>query len=1077
MPFDGTYIENGKPNLQKIKTVAEKKLKGSVIDATDAIGAILAENTDSKQIESDLRNIVRLANQEGFSYDQIVEFVKMVKIAVSYTWHPTNELNEEGTRLRLELLAAYELPEDIRDEAVRAAKENIWDSSDITPQQKDTMINEMDANVLIADRDNRGANITERLFEDIIEEEYGERPDLCLNVGGRSWGPDADGKNNNEGWALIAWNMTQKKAIFQQVLDSIEGNDDTDLIDLREKLNLVMQKIDDLYDKSREMVLALAERPVEEREQYYKDHYQELQNTKYDLRHLYDAVSSGDTEDRGHEFYKSTLETLNSVREHDESHIEVDEAYRTLRRNGFIFQKGQTRHNGIVYEQDIISSLFAYEPFLQSEFLSEEDRQLIINEGGFYELKPEVRQRIFMDVTKDTKDIETRRRLQELLENANPLEFDEKNGYPKSARAILDRLKIRAATKRNYAEGIISDAGKFSASEEHFLAKIYGMPDMKHMMLNEDKDTLSMQGKLAIIFNQHGGAEGGEFRHNNLDIVYRRGPDNEIRLMIPSSDSMRNGGPGTLLQMCNTIREATLAGIELGVPVEIMLGSGGSMGRFGCDQGMVRRIVAQTLQEYAIERGQPFDPENPKDKAALRMATVVMHTEQGRMPNLLSGTPGQIANRHLSRITEMLEDQMELIGLVDPGTFIDQRPYLKPAMREKADRRWKEMIEEFHDFRFVKTAAKEKTKTLKSIVGRFFDGINKHLKQGLSFKEKFNAASNAQENKLSYVLNSLARIVMCPNMRPYMNHGARPGAKGGGKELIDVRAIENDKAKAVAEVFDSSFYSSGMMMAELQRTANSNESSQDRNIIPQDIRDLMDQPDWNFFIFAKGVTEAMRFEATRKFEKLSYAGKWNFDRAVKIGRSVKLEKTNPDDKSSPCEMHYDDQWGTISEEEAYFAKIYYDRLQFLALTEATLKGELHRDLDNIINDFRPKDGSLEFGPGEETLKEWAVAKTVYDNHRKNDEALDLTHEIEDYFQHRLAEGAAKEDIVEELGGEARLREIASAWNAGTLAHVPFWTSEYNYGMENRQEARLKLVVDNGPLPPGSSPDTALEHAA
>lgn len=41
----------------------------------------------------------------------------------------------------------------------------IGESADLTPEQKATMIDEMDANLAIADRDNKGANIAERRLE------------------------------------------------------------------------------------------------------------------------------------------------------------------------------------------------------------------------------------------------------------------------------------------------------------------------------------------------------------------------------------------------------------------------------------------------------------------------------------------------------------------------------------------------------------------------------------------------------------------------------------------------------------------------------------------------------------------------------------------------------------------------------------------------------------------------------------------------------------------------------------------------------------------------------------------------
>lgn len=1023
MQFEGQYFTNGKPNLELITEKTNENLTRSMIESNRLVGERIAQDLETETSRDNVRAALEVAYESGISRDEIIEIVESLKCNVSYTWHPTNNLSEEGTKLRLKQIEAFQ-NQDTR--AIRELTKEIKGSDNLTPKQKATMINEIDANLTIADRDNKGANTVERIYEEEIQDIWsGKRPNIQMNLGGRSWIFDADGKNNNDGWAMMAALTTLKKEMFEQTLevlddDLVTGN--PKLEKLRNDLGMVLNNLNSIYDKSREVTDTLAQLPVEERETYYRAHYDELQTAKDNLRSLYECV--GDAEGRGHNFYNKTKQMLEEACEKQDcasgNNPKLDDVYRTLRRNGFTLQKGQTRHNGIMYG-DVIDKLFADETFLNSKFLRDSDRNLLQNVEKFSDLHQNQRRMIMAHVTRGTKDRSVRQELQKFVRDANPLEFDEGNGYPTPESSVEDRMDIRSICKRNFAEAIISDSTDFSAYDQLFLAKIEGVPDMKHMMLNEDRDTLARQASIAVGFNK-GAQEGAEFRNNGSAADYKIGPDNEILIMIPSSDSMRNGGPGTLLQMCNTVSEATRESIKLGVPIEIMLGSGGSMGRFGCDQAMVRRLVAQTMQQVAEEEGfYEWDKNDPEHAAALRMPKVIMHTEQGRMPNLLSATPELISQRHLDRTGEMLEDHLELVGAVEPGTYIDQVPKLSTPMQNKVPQLQQLMITEFTDFRFA--------------LGE----------------------QNADDN----ILNSMAEKCMFKHLSPFINHGARPAAKGSKKGITDVRAIENDKRKAMAEIFDSSFFSLGAAMKELHRSTNSNEPM-DRPISNVGVQELIEQPEWNFLIFGKGTTEAMRFEATKKFETLSgEAESWNFDKAVEVGKSVTLEKIEPNEPKSLCVMHYDDKDGAITKEEAYLSKIYYDRLQFLALTEASLKGELNRDFDEIINEFRPSDGSLEFEPGAETLEKWSVAQEVYDNHRENDEMLEMVQEIETYFRHRIeTEGASKEEVVAEFGGEEKLREICSSYMEGTLAHIPFWTGDYNYGKDHRLATRQAMNDNN-----------------
>ena len=209
---------------------------------------------------------------------------------------------------------------------------------------------------------------------------------------------------------------------------------------------------------------------------------------------------------------------------------------------------------------------------------------------------------------------------------ANPLSFEiGGNGYPEQTRTLLDRFKIRACYRLKFDQGIISDAGAFAAHDQTFIAEMFGMDKMRHMMLNEDRDTLPKQpGILGDYIDTAGFDTRASKSSSETDEYYdmhMHGRDiHDQTVMIPCSDSTKIAGQAAEYENICIVREhirnlstRTLKN-KSGEAIEIKWGCGMSDGRFGGDYETVRAVIVQEMKAIAIERGSPYDYNNKQDR-------------------------------------------------------------------------------------------------------------------------------------------------------------------------------------------------------------------------------------------------------------------------------------------------------------------------------------------------------------------------------------------------------------------------------------------------------------------------------
>ncbi len=991
-----------------------------------------AHEAENDEAFADLDEAIDGLKIAGYNYEDTCLFLSEIKIAKSSTSHPTEGLNEEGIAL-CELLvdaAERDTPEKRAREMRQVMHEMIM-VPNIGASEKSNVLNEIDVSNPRARILNAGCNRLERHIKDKIESIYGQRPDdLVLDIGGRSWDYDSDGKNNAEGWAFMAKMSTSTMGALNdtiKALKSIEAVPDERVGTLIKQLEKTRDNLQPIYERSREMVVALAEETdPEARQALYGEHYAEYQTLETGFGQIYDHV---DSKTRGFTFYDDMLKTLADLRgqlraaeDMDGAEI-IDEVYRNLRRNGLVLEKGQPRQNDIIHAQ-IIDNLFYHSDFrercISDGILSAEEFESIDGAGGFNKLKDEVQRKIFVEILSHAKDNGNRDALRQYLFDANLLGFDpDGNGYPSQERTLLDRLSLRALFPAKFDHGIISDCGSNGPARQKFIADLFGLTKMKHMPLHEDRSTLPDAPQL---LKEMYGSVSGPIREKAKALTaavslwkgFLGGRIHETAFMRACSDAERGGGSGTRLEAIDAFRGIVRASLDLfeetgeAVPLEILLGCGLSMQRYGGDPEIIRSVVEQELKAYVIRRGCPFDHRNKQDRRIMRSALTMLWTEQGRAKRIFTAMPGQISSDFARRITHMIHGRLDLEGAVPDHSYI---PKLSATSEQEQQR--------------------------KKYYGAW---ITEHA--------KFRHVVGENGRK---VIDTLSDSITCPTMIKYANNGARPGSKSGGSTAdnrSEKRAIENNQRDYISEIFLGR-YGGGAMLRSMLKDC---EKSADKkgHLSQEEFSAILKDPIWTYNIFIRDVTDAARTDYQKHALK-NLNWDTDFNELMALGKDVILHSPRGEED---FHLRYD---GNYSDEQACFAKAYYDHVIFVAQLEAVLDGRFDQSLDEMLAAINPKKG-VNVSPGPKTLAQYPTAAEIAKEHEYGAPGLALVHMLEDHINGLVSSGMSKSMAIKEVGGEAFLRHVASAWRAGTMPHWPLWSGAETCMPHNKPSLALDQLI-------------------
>lgn len=1006
-------------------------------------------NVDDPEVYDELRQAIKDMKTMGFTYEETVKmFNQDIKFSKSPTPHPTENLSINGIKAYMKVMEAAETSREVRQEKMEAAISAMLLSNDVSPSEKFNILDEIDLSDLYAENHNQGVNNLERFIEDTIEDEYGERPKISLDATLKSWDYDSDGKNNAEGFAFMAKTSSTTMAALNMTIRSIEEAQQDGLVPIDnvdevekalENCKALKGALEPVYARSREITLELAKLEPDARQDYYKRVYEnEYTSLERQFASIYDAVG---TKNRGLDFYQDTISTLRDAVEGQAAvtpreENPLDDALRIFRRNGVALEKGQPRQNDFKHI-GIIHNLINYKEFrdlgvLSPEALAEIDAvkgyATPEEKGGLSEHR---KHEILNDIAEYVELNGNARDIQKMLYDANPLEFDD-NGYPAQTRSLLDRFNLRHYYPHKYEDSINSDAQPGSDERLHFFFRVFGIKRGSSMSLHEDRGTLPRKPDLTVTFVNHSGRDRItrlQSYHETAELPWhldKSGGKDMHKSMTGPSDAQKIGGPAAQMEIFWIWGQGVQNAWKHKYYLEQMFGTGMASDRFGADGGTNSDVAAQEMMEIVKEHG-PFDRSIQEHRRFMRAALAESFTQQGRHKRYAMSTPAQITDDLTARMTDKIHKRFELEGLVPVGTYIAPKPKFR-----------NDRVEGY----------------MRDLSSAWIDRFNKAREATVS--------DGVMYGDPDYVFNDFADKVTCPNIMGYSNHGARPAAKGGSaKQAMNVRAIENQQRHQISQLFAGSLYGAGKMMKEIGYSYRlENPDPNQVKLTDADIEDFMSHEYWNFNIHVKAIAAAGSVNNGYALDQIGWPDA-TFDELKAVGERV-LFVDHPE-RGDEVLMVYSGPRQELTNAQLYAAKLWHDRLAYVSHMEAALtkKGEgptLADDPETIMQAFRPENNSPEVGVGVKTQLRWHDAMEIAGEHMVNLPQFNAQYAREAQWKKDQQSGLPKAEILERQGGEDGLRQSRSAFRAGTLAHVSYWSGEKRIGIQPKPDERIERLM-------------------
>jgi hypothetical protein len=915
------------------------------------LSALIADiNRDEENPENNpyhFESMIRLAKNAGLSDRDIGIFLSDLDLRKTITAHPNEHLNREGVRLFRRGVAIAYLPPEKREAAMRSLVHDLL-RTPLTPTRKDTNFEETYNAVEQAKIIRDGQRVAFRRLNAAVRKHYGQHvtppdfkhPKVMPHIVLQSWhaGGDADGKPNSDRWALMHGMLSFTRAAVEDhlndVLQAEEAIASTPAGSLTqqfetsgERLHDVRKALQDLKARFDRLEARFITTDADNNKSLIPG--VEYDAIKDDFEAVYKGLHIGGLEFNGREGFERELEAifldLSSSLKNDQAREIMEASHFLLSQYKLTIAQIESRHTGPILAT-MIDNLFS-----NRKFLKKVDLGSAVSKKKKFTALPQDTQR---DLMKQVSEKLTPPELMAEIYAANPEEIDE-NGHFVQNHETQRRIELIKINPRQFGMAISAEASGMSAEYQQFFAEAADVRTLLHTALPEDyKSLCNMSGS----FEAYEQAESGEANIRERMLATDGGWSGghmHIGGLIPCSDSLKLlGRPVTWLQV-EAIRQNTVASIRSGIARLIKWGNGASIERGGGDSMASKRYEAQTLQEYTKKRGKPLDPNNGRDRVLLRMACFHSNTEQGRAQRVYSSTPDQVAAGLTTTIGELLGRRLELMGLVKDGTFIPQRDKLSARMHAHLNNTAYAVMQDYQDFREV-------------------------------------SYSDSDEP----VADSWAQKTGAITMTGFANKSARAASKSkGSASFTKVRAIQSNDVLRSTQTKHDGWFICGEFMRRTHTLYSGGQLS------AGDIEDFMGEQWWRRSFFSRALTAAVASDMSKGFRKLGVADQWNFDRAIQVGATVKVEINAAGKKK----LVFDNPDGRITPEEAYQARLFYDQALLAALTEAALgiksrdiqgKTAFDQPLDALIQSVRPPNGGIDIVYGERIQKRWKNLKDV-----------------------------------------------------------------------------------------------------
>lgn len=977
----------------------------------DTAAHILAHRNrpdDGEHNAYNIENMIELARQAGYTNTDIENFFADVRIWKAITPHPTEHLDDEGVELFRALVGVGEKPEEGQKPELEAIIKTML-SSEITPKRRMTTFEETDFALRQAQVYRNGQREMFRRVNDAVAksfEGFARTPDLShskstISTGMRVWhaGGDADGKANADRWALLHGMLSLTKGAVEDHLNDLNRASQlvaedpclslkSDWQSNQKPFYYVTQALEELKQRIETLegrfidTDAAGNKKLKETADY--------EVIKEEFAHLYSGMKIGKNTFETRKGFEQQLtenfEIFADNTENEEAREIMQESLFLLRQYGLSAAIIETRHNGILLK-DTMNNIFSDKQFVASLNLPAELETALQGKKMFTGVKnpedglsPEEQKKILEYAASHSTPAQRR----EAFLRANPHAKDG-NGYTVQTHEIFERYSLMSLNPSQFGMAIIAEADEMSTAYQRFLAEPFGATTLLHTPLNEEYATIRDMPENMVKHHLNGGqhdiseralmgSNGSWYGHN---MVHGQ--------MVPCSDSGKEYGLLVRVLETEGFRQTTAKSAGLGIATLIKRGNGLSLERGGGDDMMYTRYMAQILREYAEVRGKPLDPEDPHDRVILQMATFFSNTEQGRAIRMNSSTPGQVCDDLSEKIGEMLGRRLELQGLVHSGTFIPPRGKYSPKTHKFLMETAYDMMQLYSSYRHAKGEKGE-----------------------------------------GNVIDNWATIVSDPSMAGAANSSARAQSKSSGKKseaLTAQRAIGSNIWMAMARTRHDGYFTAGEFLERMHSRYN------DSGLSKQDVKEFtVDSQWWRRNFFLRALMPAVRSDMKHGFDKLGMTD-MTFDRAVAIGKTVRVEEGV---------LKYDNPDGTLTDEQALQAVVFWDQVRLLALTEAGLAineadSPYNKPLDELIKTVRPEDNSVHILPGKKTLQRWPQLLQAAESERQALPELVMA----DYYEDRIRAGEKVDDPSKRL--------VISAARAGTIPHPPTVLGREAYG--------------------------------
>lgn len=963
----------------------------------------------------------------GKGRDYIENMLSHFMHGITATDHPTPHLyesstigKEDGVDRRLHLIECAANISNGYEGSVADAVADLLDmDTRLAPERRMTTLGEIVAKLRPALRYKNAREIVLDNIQAECDTMYGprkssreapdfSREDMKMDFAMRLWA-DYDGKPNAEYWTLLAeevvdthlclsmhlWRLEQANnalnglpAKHKPTLPEIfsAGNRVPDNLhpELKEIYGLLYglkRDLDDIYQGVEKEYKYLNDRHIDanERARRFQEkegafaHYHDRVKTLYDNRRFNGRPIP---QDRGLSVYVETIKEMIRLRDHSEvagwgKNVTklMDAAASDLHQYGFTHFKMEPRHNHLVDER-VVNNLFRHADFLEAitseKILSSAELKLVhkANKGkgvaslSLAELSP-----ILVKIEKGMD----KRRMREFQLAANPLVFDE-DGYPDQAHGTLRRLAVMEQFPLKYGPLLIlaesNDRGERLSA---FIARPFRLDLVVHTALTEHLKTMRRaHHDRRQIFNAGGREYLARQKAKKAPLQFVRAT---MAAMLARSDIGKDSGILSGVEVYQAGQDIAKESANIGVASLIKEGSGASNERGGGDRMVLLRLIAQVLQEWNEETGEPI-PDDIKT-----MAVSLLTTQQGRA---LHKSEAEMTQELQDEIAEMMGLWGELDGVFKKGTFIPQRQKFRTEMEEVLHYALEECMEAYEKIRYAKG-----------------------------------------ENGIDCVLDLLANSVSDPEAAGFTNSAARKLSKsdgGGKKKLTKQRAIGSNIWIALMRTHHDGYFTVSDFFKILHKALHTgieikgaDGNTKTVKLYKKDIEKLLDSKHHDYNIFVRSLTPLARADFAEGMKRLGMQ-KFDYERLRTAGGATRIEKGQFKKGS-----------GKITQEQAYLATLFKSADDLRIVSESLLDGTFidQSDFQTIERSHKPQAGYLRMEFSKAMQARWPFLSDVQEDALKSRPALATM----DFIEKRIKAGVQFDENV--------LRQTASAWRATT----------------------------------------------